>query len=285
MLQAIDDSNLDRALELLRRGFPKQSQAFWLRGIERSRCRMSRGTGWPLGYLLHVKERSVGVLLTFARHRARPAGGSDTIVNLSSWYVEPSARIAAPLMLKKVMAGGHDMLTDLSPSHAVAQMLPPLGFSRWNEGVIAMAAPEAMAGLFKKAAVMAPDDIPAGALSDADWQLLSDHDRLGCLCAGLYDGAGWHPLVFAPMQIKGVRTAYLMFARSRRAVLAHRGAVAWHLMKRGMPVLCMDADAEERVGGCMFFAGKRPKYFRGNGPRDCTDYSYSELVFLGPDGF
>jgi hypothetical protein len=283
-LQPFGESDLDEALPLLRRGFPERPEAFWLTGLARAQRRESDGTGWPLGYFLRIDDRAVGVMLTFA-HRRERAGEREVAVNLSSWFVDPAVRILAPMMFRNVVRSGEGVLTELSPSESVKRMLPMLGFAPWNEGLVAVTAAEAMTGALAHAVVVPAERIPSDALSESDRRLLHDHDALGCVCAGLHDGATWHPLVFGRMKLKGVRAAYLIYAQSRRAVLAQRNAIAWFLLKRGFPLMCVDADRDDVAGKTLFFAGKRVKYLRGDRARDCVDYSYSELVFFGPENF
>lgn len=282
MLEPIGDGNLDHALALLHRGFPEHSEAFWRGALERAQTFTEAATGWPIGYLMRAKERAAGVILTFSSLRVAPSGERRTFVNLSSWYVEPEARLAAVPMLKEVVSLGEDLLTDLSPSPSVVRMLPMLGFSPWNEGFLAIPASAALSGTVGDTAVAPVEDIPADALDEDERRILADHDRLGCLCAGLFDGERWHALAFLPTRIKGMRAAYLVYARDRRLAIGHRAALARFLAKRAMPVFCLDADGNDRPSGALFFR-RRLKFYRGSWSPLFTDYAYSELIYLRPE--
>lgn len=280
MLEPIDDDNLGEAIALLVEGFPERSEAFWREGLARAGAFASGDAGWPLGFLLRHKERFAGVLLTFASRARAGAPPQGVVVNLSSWYVQPDLRASAPLMLVRVLERDAALFTDLTPTVQVTGLLQRLGFTQWGEGRVLVSWPQALLAGAGRSAVLPLRDLPADALDPAARRLLDEHERLGCIAAALHDGEAWQPLLFAKRRIRGVPAGYLIHAQSRRQVLVHRRAVTAFLLGRGMAMLCLDADRDERPPGCLFVARPLNKFFRGDLPRDRVDYAYSELVYF-----
>ncbi len=67
MLEPIEDANLAPALDLLLRGFPHRSRAFWERALQRMvRCN-AYSDRKPVGQFLVAKGARVGVMLTPSR--------------------------------------------------------------------------------------------------------------------------------------------------------------------------------------------------------------------------
>lgn len=79
-----------------------------------------------IGQLLMKGDDAVGVLLTI---RSRLAETGRTVVNLSSWYVEPSSRWFAPRMLQMATSSEEDIFTDLTPSPEACKLNERLGFT------------------------------------------------------------------------------------------------------------------------------------------------------------
>lgn len=287
MLEPIDPSSPREALAILARGFPHEEESTWRFALDGAAMTSSMGHGWPPGFLLRHGGRVVGVLLTFASRRPDRAGKPITIVNLSSWYVDPEDRALAPFMLARVLARGADVFTDLTPTKHVRSILLRLGFTPWNEGFIVCSWPQSLVAGSEPASVRHPSAVPNGELDAADRAMLADHERLGCVVAALHTRDSWQPLVFRKKRMRRSRRlrhipcAYLMFARDRAAVLRYRRAVTWYLLCRGLPILCVDGDRNDCPSDCNFQPGRR-KFFRGEGLGD-IDFAYSEEIFIELD--
>lgn len=280
MLVPIDDTNFDHTVKLLVEGFPERSEEFWRDGLTRAQRYSAKDSEWPVGFLMVQADRFVGVILTLTS-RARDGNGADKLtVNLSSWYVQPGSRAAAPMMLMKVLAHGSALFTDLTPIASVAALLRRLDFTQWSEGRLVISWPQALIAGSSGSTVAPLSEIPRDALDRASTELLADHAALGCLCAGLYDGIEWQPLIFIHKRLAGLTNAYLIYTRSRREALKHRQAISKFLLRRGIPLFSLDADRTDRPAGAIFVARPLNKFFRGDTPKDRIDYAYSELVYF-----
>ena len=69
---------------------------------------------------------AAGVLLTI---KSRLPQTGRIVVNLSSWYVEPSCRWFAPRMLQMASSNEDEIFTDLTPSPEACKLNERLGFA------------------------------------------------------------------------------------------------------------------------------------------------------------
>ncbi|WP_323688093.1 hypothetical protein [Rhizobium sp. AN69] len=122
----IDNGNRVAAVALLTKGFPEKSEAFWALGVSLISDHHQRQDLGPIGQLLMKGDDAVGVLLTI---RSRLPETGRTVVNLSSWYVEPSSRWFAPRMLQMATSSDEDIFTDLTPSPEACKLNERLGFT------------------------------------------------------------------------------------------------------------------------------------------------------------
>ena len=87
-----------------------------------------------IGYLMRKASETVGVLLAIRSRRQSADGTPTTVVNLSSWYVDPQYGWLAPRMLQTILAENADaLITDLTPTEKVAKLDVKLGLRTWHE--------------------------------------------------------------------------------------------------------------------------------------------------------
>lgn len=235
------EGDFPQAALLLHEGFPKLSKNFWLAALARLRHYGGNAQAdVPLGWFMMHKDQPVGVMLTPASLRTRPDGSVEKFVNLSSWYVRPAHRWRAGFMLRSVMADKSCIYTDLTPTPEVQLMLPKLGFTALNRGVLVHALP-LLALLPARDAVvraLAPGEPwtqagPPAAMIDA-------HRDLGCLPLVLETASGQQLLVVQRVRVRGIPGAQLIYAASRSEVVRCRAALARHLLGQGMLLLVHD---------------------------------------------
>lgn len=277
MLEPIETDRLDEAGTVLSRGFPARDGSFWHDGLRRLDDFHSRQGLGPCGYLMRRAGETVGIILTM-RSRREGAGQPAAVVNLSSWYIDEPHRWMAPRMLKRVLEEAA-VVTDLTPSPRVLQMMDHFGFEPWTEGAHIAALPLSAVRPSRGYRVASDSRTLAG-LSPGDARIAEDHLALGCTVAGLVGEAGITPLVFSPLWRRGVRSARLVYAADRAAVAAALGPVARFLLKRGFLSAELPGDAAERLPGAWFTPRARPTFFRGPMRRSAIDHAYSEFVFL-----
>ena len=267
------------AVAILSRGFPKTTEAFWRRGLRRIQRTGSPDDQGSIGVLVEKDGAVVGVLLTLASQRAKQ-GEAHPVVNFSSWYLEPSARAFAPLMLRQLSRDGETLFTDLTASRAVRRMLPMLGFRAVSSET--MMTPTLRVALRGRRGHLLSGRKLLANLGAADRKLVEDHVRLGCLACGLKIDGAVLPLVFLPRKHRRiVPTAQLVYTPSRRAVFDHLPLVAAFLARRGKMFLEMDLHPGDNpeVPHVRKRCGER--FVKGPYPDDAIDYAYSELVYLG----
>lgn len=270
-ISPITPSSFGVAADLLDRGFPEVGdRSFWLRVLNRIERWRPQGAAYPSGFFLEMDAAIKGVVLTPSSRRTGIQ--ARTVVNFSSWYVEPSARAMAPLMLRKLSSAAEVQFTDLTASPAVARMLPALGFQLMST--------QSMVILTALLARRSQAVVGAEQVSDADRQLVQDHLNLGCLVCGLKTDDAVHPLIFLPRtRRKILPSAQLIYAPSRRAVYDNLPAICAFLLKRGR--LFAEIDLEPgRIPSVPHFKRPASRFVKGGTDPDKIDFAYSEFVYL-----
>jgi hypothetical protein len=275
-LQPINDGCLTDASALLKRGFPERTSAFWDEGLARVAAHHKATDAGPIGYLLIVGEKAVGVILTIASRR-----GPRDVVNLSSWYIDPKHRWLAARMLGNVTSRDKATYTDLTPSPESIRINESLGFTAATTGYRLFVLPLMALRGASRGRIVPFEKLRAGALSSEDRTTLARHRELGCIAAALDVGSRVHPLLFQRVRRRGLPVARLLLAEDRRLVADNIGAIARFLLRRGSPFLLVHADANERMPGGIVWNRTAPIQVRGAWERGRIDYTFSELVFLG----
>lgn len=280
MLHPINAQSLDDALALLLKGFPVHDETFWRDGIGRlQRHHDTHGLG-PIGYLMGPPGDRTGVALTMISERQEPDGRRRRVVNLSSWYVEETARWLAPLMLQRLTAEPDTIFTDLTPSPSVRKLIANLGFQPWNERAVVAFLPWAAVVGGGTASVVAGAALAAAGLSQDQRRLVDEHAGLGCLTAALSTDTGTSPLVFLRTWRRGLPSARLIYAESKRELFRQFGAIARHLLAQGIVCAVIPAHGDDVVPGGWFTTAAPPTFYKGPMMQDRIDHAWSELVFL-----
>lgn len=276
-----DDEAL--ATALLIEGFPAKPADIWAAFFRRLRILGTNGPAdVPFGYLMDTAGITTGVMMTPATLRDRPDGSKGTVINLSSWYVQPPERWRAGRMLQAVLKKHDAMFTDLTPTDEVRAMLPAFGFEAINAGVVVSLLPVAAVLPAGGARVrsMLPGD---AALPDATRTILEAHGRAGCLAFVLEGDGPAMPLLFRKRTLKGVPAAKLIYCPDLARFQAALPAVARGLMTSGVGVLISDdTSAPLRTGQLKRSRGlKFVRSGAGFAPvPNVTDHTASELALL-----
>lgn len=278
-LKPIDDACLGDAAALLSQGFPERSGEFWDSALERLTAYRKASDAGPIGQLLYVGGRAVGIILTIGSRRGH--GPSErTVVNLSSWYVDAKHRWLAPRMLQKVVADDTVVYTDISPSDSTVAINNRLGFHVASQGVMLFVLPWIAMTRLSRSRVVPFAELSESALREADYRVLSDHHRLGCLAAAIEAGGKYHPLLFHKTRRKGLSVARLLYAESREIVGTHIAAVARFLLRHRVMMLTIHADTDKRIPGSIAWNTHAPVQVKGAWDRGHVDHAFSEIVFL-----
>ena len=276
-VRQICETDLDAIAVLLNRGFAFRSIDYWLRGLKRLATR-SRPAGYPtFGYCLDHDGMPVGViLLLFSEVRA----GAETIIrcNVSSWYVEPSFRAFAPLMIRVATKHKHVTYFNITPAPHTWSTVEAQGFSVYCKGqvygALALSRPVSTANVERFA------DVASG-LSDHEADLLRQHAAFGCLSVVVSDGANAYPFVFQKHRVKNVFPVYrLLYCREIGDLHRFAGNVGRFLARRGGLLVRFDANCP--VPGIVgWYSEKRGrKYARGPRPPLLGDLAFTEAALF-----
>jgi hypothetical protein len=281
LCREIQERELDEVADLLGRGFPLRSRAYWVRALERLKA-YSGPAGYPkFGYLLQGGERIAGVLLMI--HARTPGSAStETRCNLSSWYVEPEFRSYAPLLVAKATRHRDVTYVNTSPAMHTRPIIEAQGFASYSRGVF-VAIPALSPGSAPGARIL-PATASLG--TDADERrLLRDHEGYGCLSLWCATNLDAHPFVFARRRriAKVLPCLHLIYCRDVQDFARFAQPVGRHLAARGIFFVAVDANGPiDGLAGRFFARG--PKYYKGpNRPR-LGDLAYMEAALFGDLG-
>lgn len=280
MLEPIDNSNLAAALDLLVRGFPRRSRAFWERAVTQIIRYNASSEQNSIGQLLVVKGSTAGVMLTLRSQIFGTDGRPRNVTNLSSWYVEPEHRLLAPLMLREMVCDRAAVFTDLTPSKEVVRMLPAFGFKPLNAGISAIPLPLAALHTQGSSRVLSFDEMAPGALTEREVKLVERHVAFGATAAVLSVDGRHLPLLFVSRKVRQLPIAELIYCTDTVLLMKELGAIARFLLKQGKLGLFVDIPLDFKVPGA-HFVGRGLKFAKGEWPVKGTDYAGSELLLLG----
>ena len=282
--RAIQERDLDAVIGLLGEGFPARPAAYWRQGFERIMAR-PLPTGLPrFGYMIEHEGRPVGVILLI--HVGHAGHAADEIrCNISSWYVDPSFRMHASMLIFFALKRKSVTYVNISPAPHTWATIEAQGFHRYTSGQF-IGLPALLPGEAGVEVRTLDDASPAEAFGDLpERQLLRDHAAMGCLSLVVEARDGPHPFVLLPFKIKSGRVPLparqLIYCRAIEDYLRFAGTIGRHLLRRGIPFVVHDANGHEPGMLGYFRFGMGQKYFRGPNPPRRGDIAYTERVIFG----
>jgi hypothetical protein len=275
----IEEADLAGVVDLLARGFPTLDLAYWQRAFARLRAHRGPRDIPKFGYLLQCGGTPVGVVLTIAS--VRPAGDKPAVLcNLSSWYVEPAFRAYAPLLISAALRHKDVTFVNVSPAPHTVPIVEVQGFKRYSNGqfVAVPALAPAPDGLVR---LKAGDEDPQAPCDPVEVALMRSHRAYGCITLWAVTPDRAFPFVFLPRRVNGViPCAELVYCPSFAAFIRFARPIGWALLRGGRAFVLIDAPASIAGLPGHFFAGKRPKFYRGTPPR-IGDLAYTEIPMFG----
>lgn len=277
MIDAIDDTSAEAAIDLLAEGFPLRDRAFWAESVARIRAYGgNEAAGLPLGFIMRDKGAPVGVVLVIGDVRPKPDGGVSKRVNFSAWYMQPQHRWKAPLMIRTVARLPVDLVTDLTASNEVQRILPTFGFKPINAGVAINLTP-ASALIPGPWASLRPleGDAPGEAAINA---MLLKHRAFGCQPLCLNAEGRTTPLMLKMSRWRRMKAARVVYCGD--VALLHRcvGAISAFALKQGAMVLFLDVPLEGAPPAGIRRVGRNVKFAIGATDPNRIDYAGSELA-------
>jgi len=278
----IDEADIGAVATLLARGFPVHDRQFWLDALAQL-TRREPPAGLPkYGYLLTSDGIAVGAILMICSELADGDTATGIRCNLSSWYVDPTFRAYATMLVSHALRHKNVTYTNVSPAPHTRPIIEAQGFARYSDGVFV--AMPALHGLFRAQPVKVFDArrAPDVDYDPADRDLLVQHMAHGCIGLWCVTAQRAYPFVFRPRRIKRViPCAQLIFCRDVGDFVRFAGPIGRALVRRGCPFVICDANAPIPGLFGFFRGGRMPKYFKGPQRPRLGDLAYTEYALLG----
>lgn len=280
----IDEADLSAIADLLTRGFPGRHISYWMKGFTRM-AELAVPPGYPrFGYMMENDDKPVGVILLLYRQMFDERGADYIRCNLSSWYVEPSMRSYASMLVSFALKRPEVTYINISPAPSTWPVVEAQGFKRFSEGQF-FAVPALSPKGFGSSIVKVPSAIEID-VEPSERAILADHAQFGCLSLVCRTKNGDLPFVFAPFSIRaghvplpGVR---LIYCREMADFLLCAGALGRYLLKHGIVSVLLDVkDTMPALPG-IYSEKLGRRYFKGPHPPRLGDLAYSEYAVFGP---
>ncbi|MBV9971048.1 MAG: acyl-CoA acyltransferase [Xanthobacteraceae bacterium] len=275
----IEETDVANLIELLTRGFPVRSSAYWQRAFARLRAHRGPPDLPRFGYLLECAGLPVGVVLAIGS--VRPHGDRPAVLcNLSSWYVEPAFRAYAPLLISAALRHRDVSFVNVSPAPHTVPIVETQGFVRYTKGqFVAVPALAPSPGLAVR--LQDGNEAPDAPFDPVELELMRSHRAYGCLTLWAVTPDRASPFVFLPRTVNGVvPCAELVYCADIAELIRFARPIGRALLRRGRAFVLIDAPGPIAALRGHFFSGKRPKYCRGMPPR-VGDLAYTEIPMFG----
>jgi len=277
----IVDSDISRVTDLLAKGFPGHSRAFWLQAFARLANRPCP-EGLPrYGYLLENDGVPVGViLLIFADMRA--ASGYTTRGNVSSWYVEPAFRSYAALLISCALRHKDITYLNVTAAPSTRAIAEAQGYLRYNGGIFIAAPALSSRSSVAEVRSVSRERSTAGQIESWEQNLLLEHEKYGCISLCVETAEVAYPFVFRVRRMKGIIPyPQLVYCRDIQDLPRFAGPIGRFLLSRGHLFVAIDSDGPIKGLPGKYFDGRMPKYFKGRDRPRLGDLAYTEIAMFG----
>ncbi len=278
------ESDLDAIGDLLTRGFVHRSREYWMRGLHYQGAR-SLPSGAPrYGYLLEHQGVPVGCLLLI--YSSKIIGGeAATCCNVSSWYVDPAFRNYAALLASMTQKRKEISYFNVTPAVATWPILEAQGFVAYCRGLYFSLPVLSRGGSGMTVEAVTPDTAVIAGLPDADLAMLKRHAEYGCLSLVCRTAEEVLPFIFFSLRkrrgIIPVPAMQLGYCRSIADLVKCAGAIGRYLLRRGRPIIIVDANGAVAGLPGIYSEARGRKYFKGPHQPRLGDLADTELAIYG----
>jgi hypothetical protein len=283
-VREILESDLDAIGDLLTRGFVHRKRDYWMRGLQRQSTRPLPSGAARYGYLLENQGVPVGCLLLIYSSKSVD-GETATFCNVSSWYVDPAFRNYAALFASMTQKRKDVTYFNVTPATPTWPILEAQGFLPYCRGLYFSVPALSRSGRGISIEAVAPDTPSITGLPDADLEMLKRHVEYGGLSLVCHTTAGALPFIFLPLRkrrgiipLPGMQLGY---CRSTADYISCAGAIGRYLLRRGKPVIIVDANGPVAGLPGLYTEARGRKYFRGPHRPRLGDPSDTELAIYG----
>ena len=271
------DSDVNELVELLTRGFaPQRSRAFWQNVMARLAAHATPPAMPRYGYMLDDGRGPVGVVLLVS---ATMSSG-EVRGNVSSWYVDPSFRAYASMLISQAISRKDITYLNLTPLAQTRPILKAHGYSCYANGTFVATLPLQLFARSGHARLLAASATPRASFTSFERQVLLDHAGYGCTALWCETEERAYPFVFRLRTVKGIPCAQLIYCREVEDCAHFVGPLARYLTLRGYPFLLINANAP--IPGLVgkYFADTMSRYFRGPRRPRLGDFAYTEIAMF-----
>ena len=280
----IQDSDLDAIGDLLTRGFVHRSRDYWMLGLHRQGTRSLSPDVPRYGYMLEHQGAPVGCLLLIYSSKIID-GEAATCCNVSSWYVDPEFRNYAALFASMTQKRKDVTYSNVTPAVTTWPILDAQGFVPYCRGLYFSVPTLSRGERGVVVEAVTQDTAFIAGLPDADLALLKRHAEYGCLSLVCRTADGALPFIFFSLRkrrgIIPVPAMQLGYCRSIDDYVRCAGAIGRHLLRRGKPIVTIDANGAMAGLPGVYTEMRGRKYFKGPQQPRLGDLADTELAIYG----
>jgi hypothetical protein len=281
--RTIAETDLPGLADLLTRGFPERSRAYWDHALAQLAQRDAPADCPRFGYMLDCDGAAVGVILLIFS-QIGPSGAPHLRCNISSWYVDPRWRGYASLLIASAARRKDTTYFNVSPAPHTLPVIEAQGFKRYCDGQM-LCLPALNAPVFGARVEQFDAATDYGADIDASERaLLIDHVANGCVALILRHRGRASPFVFLPCPVvrRVFPGAQLVYCRSVDEFVRYAGPLGRRLLREGIMAALVDANGP--IAGLIgaYQTKRGPKYFKGPHRPIIGDIAFSEAILFGP---
>jgi len=281
-VRQIHHRDFDRLATFLCRGFRSRTREFWLQALVNIEAHQTPN-GFPrFGYILEDADTIVGAILAIFSMVKEGTSTSGIRCSVSSWYVEPSFRPYAGLLVSKVFAHKGVTYVNVTAAPFTWPILAAQGYTQYSQGIFLSLPVLHYPSERVHATIVDAASDPVAPFSSFERDIVRDHAAAGCVSFWCSTPERAYPFVFRSRSAKLVPIfAQLIYCTSIDAFVRFAGSIGAHLLRRGRPFAIIDADGPIPGLAGKFFAGKEPKFYRGPHRPRLGDLAYTESGLFG----
>jgi len=274
----IGDADVNDVVEVLTRGFaPRRSRAFWQGAIARLAAHATPDGAPRYGYMLDAGSGPVGVVLLLSA--TMPTG--EVRANPSSWYVEPTFRSFASVLISQAIRHKEITYLNLTSEPHTRPILHAQNYTRYAAGVFVAALALHVIARAPGTRIIPGEMMPSASFTAYERQVLLDHAGYGCIALWCETDERAYPFVFRQRTLKGIPFAQLVYCRDVEDCARFAGPLARYLTLRRRPLLLIDANGPISGLAGKYFDQTMPRYCRGPTPPCLGDLAYTEIAMFG----
>ncbi len=280
----IQQSDVEAIADLLTRGFVHRSRDYWMLGLRRQGARSLPPDAPRYGYLMESDGKPVGCLLLI--YSTRTIDGQATICcNVSSWYVDPEFRNYAALFASMTQKRKDITYFNVTPAAPTWPILEAQGFQVYCRGLYFSFPVLSRNGRGMRVEAVTPDTVSVAGLTDDELSMLKRHAGYGCLSLVCRTADEVVPFVFFSLRkrrgIIPLPALQLGFCREIADYVRCASAIGRYLLRRGSPVVILDANGPIAGLVGIYNEARGRKYFKGPGRPRLGDLADTELAIFG----